>query len=131
MLIVLLQLLDNSLGIIQLLIWGTRRTGLNLQTLMDHMMLTGQSVNAMAAPHQALTCRVVGVMLCPLPFALSVLNKFSTSIPLSVSSSLFVILASLTWWYWLLVVPWMAACLLGVALTSGSCFALIEFADGI
>jgi hypothetical protein len=33
-----------------------------------------------------------------------------------------------TWWYFLLVLPWLSACLLGTALSSGACFALIEFA---
>jgi hypothetical protein len=128
-LIVVLQLSESSLGILQVLIWGARRTGLDLQALMDHLVVTGESVNAMAAAHQALTCRLVGVALGPLPFSLSILNRLA--IPLTVSSAVFLALVTCTWWYWLVVLPWLAACLLGVALSSGTCFALIEFADGI
>lgn len=110
-----------------ILVWGSRRTGISLaREWDDNLPLVGQSVEAMYERHQALTVRLVGVTLLALP---TVLNFLKKRIPnMAVASVLFVVFILMTWWYWLLLEPFLMTCLMGTAVASGVCFALIEFA---
>jgi hypothetical protein len=111
---------------LQILVWGGRRTGISLSRVyQDKLGLTTQCISGMCEPHQAITCRLVGLVLLPLP---TTLNFLKGTMPMSLGSAVFVFLLLATSWYWWLVVPWLSACLVGAALASGACFALIEFA---
>jgi acyl-CoA-binding protein len=122
-----LTLLTSSWSILQILVWGARRTGISLTRVwQDDLGLTTQSISGMCEPHQAMTCRVVGLVLLPVHWTVGL---FKTMVPsMTFASLLFVASMLLTWWYWLLVLPWLSACLLGAAIASGACFAVIEFA---
>lgn len=125
--ICLLTLGGSALQIIQILIWGSRRTGISLQHVWKEQIgLLLVNIDRTCEPHQALGCRLVGLTLLPVTYAIQILNQVLPSMTLAGSS--FVVLLGITWWYWLLVVPWLAFLMLGTALMSGFCFALIEFA---
>jgi len=125
--ICLLTLGGAALQIIQILIWGSRRTGISLQHVWKEQIgLLMVNIDRTCEPHQALACRLVGLTLLPANYAIQILNQVLPSMTLAGSS--FVVLLGISWWYWLLVVPWLASLMLGTALMSGFCFALIEFA---
>lgn len=127
LIILVLTLLEGSWNILQIVVWGARRTGLSLTRVWDHDLGLWQHCQVgMCEAHQATTCRLVGLVLLPVSYTLSFLKRFVKSTTLA--ASLFVILNMVGWWYFVLVLPWLAACLLGAACTSGVCFALIQVA---
>ena len=122
-----LTLLQSSWSIVQILVWGARRTGISLSKVWkDDLGLTTQSISGMCEAHQAMTCRLVGLVMLPVPWTVELLKSFVGSMTLGGSCFVFAMICS--WWYWLLVLPWLSMCLLGAAFSSGACFALIEFA---
>jgi acyl-CoA-binding protein len=127
MIILYITTMKSMLAIVAILVWGTRRTGISLsREWEDTVPLVGQSISAMVERHQALTSRLIGLIMLPLS---TMLNFFKTTIPnMTMSSSLFVLAMSLTWWYWFCISPILTCCMLWTALASGACFALIEFA---
>ena len=127
MVILYITVMKSMLAIVAILVWGTRRTGISLTREWDDTVpLVGQSISAMVEPHQALTSRLVGLIMLPLPTLINFLKK---SIPnMTLSSSFFDIAVVATWWYWFIVSPMLMSCILWTALASGACFALIEFA---
>jgi hypothetical protein len=128
LLILVLSTMHSVLQILQILVWGARRTGLSLgRVWKDDMGLTVQNIHGMCEPHQAMTCRLVGLVLLPLSMVVGLLKGVFPG-SMTLASSVFCVAVLCTWWYFLLVLPWLSACLLGTALSSGACFALIEFA---
>lgn len=125
--ILALTLLEGSWHVLQTVVWGARRTGLSLARVWDHDLgLWQQCVHGMCESHQATTCRLVGLVMLPISFALGLLKRMIGSMTLA--SSIFVVLVMAGWWYFVFVLPWLGACLLGAACTSGACFALIQVA---
>ncbi|KAL3921487.1 MAG: hypothetical protein SGILL_002725, partial [Bacillariaceae sp.] len=60
--------MKSMLSIVAILVWGTRRTGISLTREWDETVpLVGQSISAMVERHQALTSRLVGLIMLPLP----------------------------------------------------------------
>ncbi|KAG7369739.1 acyl CoA binding domain containing protein [Nitzschia inconspicua] len=127
MIILYITVMKSMLAIVAILVWGTRRTGISLTREWDDTVpLVGQSISAMVERHQALTSRLIGLIMLPLP---TIVNFYKSSIPnMTVSSSLFVVTMVATWWYWFIISPILMSCILWTALASGACFALIEFA---
>jgi acyl-CoA-binding protein len=122
-----LTLLTSSWSILQILVWGARRTGISLTRVWkDDLGLTTQCISGMCEPHQAMTCRLVGLTLLPVGWTVGLLKSMVGS--MTFASTLFLASMLLTWWYWMLVLPWLSACLLGAAISSGACFSVIEFA---
>ena len=131
MAVIVLLIITGSVGtILQTLVWGGRRTGRSLSVeWKESVLVLHQSIANMCEAHQALTCRLVGLLLLPLSTIIRLLEyTLSSNSLLTLQCTLLVILVLMTWWYWYLVVPWCMACLLGTAMASGACFALIEFA---
>lgn len=127
LIILVMTMMECVWYILQIVIWGARRTGFSLDKIWDHdLQLWVQCVNGMCESHQATTCRLVGLVLLPASYSLALLKRFVGSKTLA--SSIFVLLFMASWWYFLFVLPWLSACLLGAATTSGICFALIEVA---
>lgn len=128
LIILVLTLWEGSWHVLQIVVWGARRTGLSLTRVWDHDLgLWQQCIHGMCESHQATTCRLVGLVLLPVSFVLGFLKRMIGSMTLA--SSMFIVLVmGCGWWYFVLVLPWLAACLLGAACTSGACFALIQVA---
>ena len=125
--ICMLTLWGGALQVIQILIWGSRRTGMALQHVWKEQIgLLVVNIDRTCEPHQALACRLVGLTLLPATYTIHILNKLIPSLTLAGTS--FVFLLGFSWWYWMLVVPWLSFMMLGAALFSGFCFAVIEFA---
>eukprot|EP00934_Nitzschia_sp_Nitz4_P002713 Nitzschia sp. Nitz4//scaffold47_size129522//55386//56478//NITZ4_003550-RA/size129522-snap-gene-0.197-mRNA-1//-1//CDS//3329552797//2703//frame0 len=111
----------------QILLWGSRRTGLSLDRVWGHdFPLLVQCIQAMCEPFQATTCRLVGLVLLPVSYGFQLETQVIKSNTLA--SSLCIAAIVSTWWYFLLVLPWLSTCLIGTSLASGVCFALIEAA---
>ena len=147
--VVLIHTLVTSAGaVLQTIVWGARRTGISLSRVWnDQIALCATSITTMCEDHQAVTCRVVGLVLWPMPYVTQFLgvNSINTtnnpnysgvrsrnSTPSAgagtLTCAIYCTFLALTWWYWLLVVPWLASCLLGTAISTGFCFAVIELA---
>jgi len=112
--------------IVTTVIWGSRRTGFSLPGIWkDEVQWSCQSVHILTEGHQPLTARLVGLAVLPLTVLVGLANMASNALP---ASLLYTAALVLTWWYWFLVLPFMAAWMLGFANMAGNCFALIELA---
>lgn len=124
--IALLTIFGGAWQVLQILIWGARRTGISLGQVWKDLSLLVSSIHSACEPHQALTCRLVGLSLLPASYTIAILEKTIPSMTLA--SATLVILLGMSWWYFCLVLPWLSSLMLGTAMFSGFCFAIIEFA---
>lgn len=112
-------------------VWGTRRTGHTLIGIWkDAIELCAQSVHVLTESHQPVGARVVGLFLSPYPLLVQVsqvLIPYTTND--LVASVLYIAALMITWWYWILVLPWIVVFLLWVSMVAGGCFGLIELAS--
>ena len=114
------------LELTQIIVWGSRRTGFSLELIWKEQVIWGaQSAGTLAEPYQTLTARLVGLFLWFYVLLVSLVNPPSSVVFKSVLYTFF--LCS-TWWYWLVVLPWLGAGLLCLSVLAGNCFALIELA---
>jgi hypothetical protein len=115
-----------ALELAQTVLWGRLRTGFSLPTIWkDEIQWSATAVHTLTESHQPISARLVGLALLPYTIVVAV-----TSFPSSVllASGLYTVSLIATWWYSLLLLPWMGFCLLGTAVVAGNCFALIELA---
>jgi len=111
--------------LMQTVLWGSRRTGLSLPGIWkDQVIFSQQSVYTLTESHQPLSARIVG--LCLLPY--TVVVAVTSGPPALWASIFYCVVMVATWWYWCLVLPFFAGCLLCSAIVAGNCFALIEMA---
>lgn len=123
--ILLSTMMEYAWAMLQTIIWGARRTGVSLASVWNERIpMVSQSISSLCESHQALSCRLVGLVFLPVPTMTNVLQQSG----LTVATVIYLALLSMTWWYWFLVVPWLVTCLLGTALASGTCFGLIDLA---
>ena len=109
---------------LETVIWG--RTGLALEVVWkDQIQWSAQSTRTLTESHQPLTARLMGLVLWP--FTVLVLVA-STPGQVLWKAVAFCGLLGVTWWYWFLVLPFVAFWLLGAAILAGNCFGLIELA---
>jgi hypothetical protein len=123
--ILLSTMVEYAWAMLQTIVWGARRTGVSLASVWNERIpMVSQSISSLCESHQALSCRLVGLVFMPVPATTNVLQQSG----LTLATVVYLALLSMTWWYWFLVVPWLVACLLGTALASGACFGLIDLA---
>lgn len=129
LMILVLTLGESSGNILQIVVWGARRTGLSLGKVWDHdLALWQQCVVGMCESHQAMTCRLVALLVLPASYTYGAIKRLIGSRSMTLASAMFVVLLGTGWWYFVFVLPWLAICMLGMACASGSCFALIQVA---
>jgi hypothetical protein len=129
-LILLRTTVGGACSLVSTILWGARRTGVPLaQIWNDELQPAAHAIQSLTEPHQPMSTRLVGLFLLPYGTIETVTGGvLCDTIGLLWGSVVHVLVMSLTWWYWLLVVPWLCACLLGAAAMSGSCFAVIDLA---
>lgn len=127
--ILYVTVLQSSFNTLTILVWGTRRTGLSLEReWVDIIPLVAHSVSVICEPHQALTTRLVGLVLLPFASLINFLNNNLTDTSLALANTGMILVLIATWWYWLLTVPFLMCSLLWIAFWVGFCFVLIELA---
>jgi hypothetical protein len=121
-----------ALSMATTLLWGSRRTGLTLPTIWkEEIVPTHNAVHTLGQTHQPLSVRLVGLVLWPYPLLTEgvCLGLVEPLLGMMLNSIMYAfVVLGLGWWYWLWVVPFLAAAILMGAVWSGGCFALIEFA---
>lgn len=131
MMVIFLSTITGSAFItVKTLLLGSKRTGLTLENIfMQEIRPCRYGTQALCEPHQFATVRLLGLMMYPLgmvcQFVDSLVEKDS---PLLVASTAFVSIGVFGWWYWYIVLPWLAASGIMMALSVGWCFAIIELA---
>eukprot|EP00538_Stauroneis_constricta_P004875 CAMPEP_0119552508 /NCGR_PEP_ID=MMETSP1352-20130426/5475_1 /TAXON_ID=265584 /ORGANISM="Stauroneis constricta, Strain CCMP1120" /LENGTH=461 /DNA_ID=CAMNT_0007598749 /DNA_START=1089 /DNA_END=2474 /DNA_ORIENTATION=- len=129
--ILVITLLSGAWRSLQTLIWGARRTGMALRTVwQSEIQGSTQAIHSLCQPYQAISCRLVGLVLLPISTIVGILHGIlgGNDFYITLASMIFTLIMMATWWYWMICLPWLATCLLGTAFASGACFALIEFA---
>lgn len=123
--ILLYTMIGSGWTLVSTILWGSQRTGMTLAGVWaDDIIPTALAVHTLCEEHQPLTVRLVGLFLLPYP----TLVEHTTGGVLTRSILYTGLVLCVTWWYWWLVVPWLCVCMLGTALLSGGCFALIDLA---
>lgn len=131
MMVIFLSTITGSAFItVKTLLLGSKRTGLTLENIfMQEIRPCRYGTQALCEPHQFATVRLLGLMMYPLgmicQFVDGLVEKDS---PLLIASGAFVCIGVFGWWYWYIVLPWLAASGIMIALSVGWCFAIIELA---
>jgi len=101
------------------------------------------AVGDLCAVHQSLGVRLLGLVLYPMGLVCGLTNVCMERLGgitiggvgdagdrfgIYVSLGVFVLSVTMLWWYWLVVLPWMAVWGIMVSVGVGGCFGLIEFA---
>ncbi|KAL3942793.1 MAG: hypothetical protein SGBAC_003069 [Bacillariaceae sp.] len=126
MAIACLTLFDGVLKILQVVVFGARRTGISLNLIWKDLNLLVSSIHGACQPQQAITCRLVGLGLLPATYTVSLLDKGFSSVTLA--SVALVTLFTMNLWYFIFVLPWAGFWMLWFSVLAGFSFAVIEFA---
>jgi len=121
-----ITLFDGVWKIVLVLIWGARRMGISLDQIWKDLSLLVSSIHSACEPHQAITCRLVGLALLPATYTVSLLDKWFSSTTLA--SVALVALLTTNLWYFVFLLPWVSFLMLWAAMLAGFSFAVIEFA---
>jgi len=131
-LILVYTVLGAAVEFMQTILWGARRTGFSMQFIWNEkIQLSADSILTTCEAHQPLSARLVGLALLPFTAIVALISTLQSAAGgnLLVAAGLYVfVMFVATWWYWFIVLPWLAAFFLGAAFFSGNCFALIEMA---
>lgn len=135
MVIFLSTLAGSVLVTVKTMLLGSKRTGVSLETIFSQEIRPCKNgADSLTDTHQTVSVRLLGLALYPLGFLCQIPDSVAERIPLNAGSQLFVasgvyvILSTICWWYWFLVLPWISIMGLGLALSIGWCFGLIELA---
>lgn len=119
--------LGSVLMLSQTLLFGAKRTNTPLgRVFLEEVNPSARAVESLCEQHQTIGVRLTGLVLMPLMMTCDFGNSVVGKAGILTGSVFFVVVGLCTWWYWLCVVPWLAACAVGVAVGSGWCFGLIE-----
>jgi hypothetical protein len=114
------------------ILFGSKITGVSLEDVYSlEVVPTGDVCQSLCDSHQALSVRLVGLALWPWNVtALQTTTWVVDSIGAGLLPALtvYAIMALFSWWYWFLVLPWLAAWAIGISLGVGVGFGLIELA---
>lgn len=121
-----ITLFEGVFRILQVLLWGARRTGISLSLIWKDLNLLVSSVHAACEPQQAITCRLVGLSLLPATYTVSLLDKGISSVTLA--SVGLVSLLTMNLWYFIFLLPWAGFWMLWFSVIAGFAFAVIEVA---
>jgi len=121
-----ITLFDGVLKILQVLVWGARRTGISLTLIWKDLNLLVSSIHGACEPQQAIACRLVGLGLLPATYTVSLLDKGFSSVTLA--SVGLVALLTMNLWYFIFLLPWAGFWMLWFSVLAGFSFAVIEFA---
>jgi len=114
------------------ILFGSKQTGVTLPSLFTNEVIPSRSAaSSLCEPHQAISVRLAGLALLPLVTVCDVSNNVAESAGYVFGGAAYIIVSGIMWWYWFCVLPWCAGMAICVAVMSGWCFALIEFASAL
>jgi hypothetical protein len=132
LLIIVFTALGSAFHLATTILWGSRRTGMSMSKIWtDEIQPDARAVHSLCQTHQPISVRLVGLLLLPYTvvvegICLGLVEGMAGTLASSVVYT--AIMTFVTWWYWILVIPFMGAGLYVAAFWSGFCFALIDFA---
>jgi acyl-CoA-binding protein len=139
-------LVSSSCILFQTMLFGSNRTGTSLDSIfLQEIRPCEKCAMSLCEPHQVLSVRLLGLVLYPLSkvCSLSMMVRSHISAVVGVGSQqqtrrdgLGLFVGSMTflfavlglWWYWILVLPWVAIGGFVCALSIGWCFSVMELA---
>ena len=109
---------------------GSNSTGVSLSQLLDTSITPTSTVasSLLSDPKNALPVRALGLSLTPLCVITDVTLSLNAAVGDLPASGLYVLGVLATWWYWVFVVPWIAAAMGWVGVGYGVCLGVIEVA---
>jgi len=121
--------LGSMVMMVQTLLFGAKRTNAPLGRLfMEEVAPCARAVESLCEQHQVIGIRLTGLLLMPLMMICDFTSSLVNRVGILIGSMVFVGLTFSGWWYWLVVLPWLACCGLMLSIMAGNCFALIELA---
>ena len=135
MVILISTLTGSGIITIKTMLLGRKRTGVALDTIFAQEIRPCQrGALSLCEPHQATSVRLLGLLLYPMRYICDFSERAMKVVPFHdgaqmFSGALFFVATSLMlWWYWFVVLPWVAIGGLVFSLNIGWCFGLIELA---
>ena len=136
--------IGSTAVLVKTILLGHNRVGAGtIQDLFQQTIVPlGASTKSLVLPRQSLSVRTVGLLLLPLRYICQIstnvagadanINEINSSTNSLVFGSIMYVWAGImTWFYWLSILPWIAVSMLSTSFVVATCYAIIQFADGI
>lgn len=133
--IFLSTLAGSAIVTVKTMLLGSKRTGITLESIFSQEIRPCRhGAISLCESHQTIGVRLLGLALYPLGFLCNFADSVAERVPINpgaqlfVASGVYVATGLFLWWYWCLVLPWLAIVGLSTAFSVGWCFGLIELA---
>ncbi len=134
--IFLSTLAGSTIVTLKTMLLGSKRTGITLESIFSQEIRPCKhGAGSLCENHQTVSVRLLGLALYPLGFLCNFADSVGERIPVNpgaqlfIASGVYVGCGLFFWWYWCLVLPWLATVGLTTAFSIGWCFGLIELAS--
>eukprot|EP00588_Corethron_pennatum_P014125 CAMPEP_0194267224 /NCGR_PEP_ID=MMETSP0169-20130528/1818_1 /TAXON_ID=218684 /ORGANISM="Corethron pennatum, Strain L29A3" /LENGTH=368 /DNA_ID=CAMNT_0039008035 /DNA_START=187 /DNA_END=1293 /DNA_ORIENTATION=+ len=127
--ILVFHLLRASVDVLLTVALGSKRTGAPISSsLANGLVPAANAARGLPRQRHALSVRCVGLTMVPLVYVSEGAMWTQKEGGTVAGGTVLVGAVMLTWWYWFVVLPWIAVVGAWMAVVCGGCFALIEFA---
>ena len=114
---------------------GSRRTGVTLESIFSQEIKPCKMcAGSLCVPHQTASVRFLGLILYPLGMICDLADHIAVKTPLgeqtglSLGAGTYLLVSLMLWWYWFIVLPWVATGGVCLSFSLGWCFGLMELA---
>ena len=120
----------TSVQVLKTVLLGSKATNATLPDLVNYSIIpTSRLSTSLSSSQHSIPIRILSLLLLPLPLTSDILQSTNKHFGPLFSTGVWLALIGLTWWYWIIVLPWLAIfpnffCSVGL----GVCCGLIEFA---
>jgi len=135
MVIFISTLVGSALVSVKTTLLGSKRTGITLGSIFSQEIRPCQhGAGSLCDDHQTISVRLLGLAIYPLGMLCRFADGVAERVPINagaqlfVASSVYVATGLALWWYWFIVLPWLAVVGLALSFSVGWCFGLIELA---
>lgn len=135
MVIFISTLVGSALVSVKTMLLGSKRTGITLGSIFSQEIRPCQhGAGSLCDDHQTISVRLLGLAIYPLGMLCRFADAVAECVPMNagaqlfVASGVYVVTSSALWWYWFIVLPWLAIVGLTLSFSVGWCFGLIELA---
>jgi len=126
--ILLVTAMSAIVVMVKTVIYGARSSGVTIEGVFTNEILVAGNMVRRLGESKSFVIRLAVLAMLPLSMLADVGDMIFEKVGILLASLVYSFGFGLLWWYWLFVVPWLSAIVLGGAGFLGLCFGVVELA---